>query len=501
MGSDLLLKINNLVKSYAGNVVLNNIDFDIKAGEIHGLVGENGAGKSTLIKIITGFVQRNAGKIIYNNQEIGFDHSRKNSQRIGISAIYQELSLISTLTVAQNIFLGREPLNRISRLIDRKKIYDDAFNLIKKYNFDIDVYAKVEDLSIAKKQLVEILKALSLKSSLIIMDEPTASLNVNESATLFQIIKDLKKSGMSIIYISHRMEEIYSLADRVTILRDGKVVSVLDKENINPDEIIRLMIGRNIAESLSHSTLEDINSETVLTVKNLSSKDKFNNISLELKKGEILGISGLMGSGRTELIRAIFGADPYDSGEIIFNNQHVVPSIQGSINQGFGFVPEDRRLEGFIHDISIQRNIGVCNFEKTSKTSVMNYSREKQLAEKAIDIMNINPKNSDIKVGNLSGGNQQKVVLGKWFVRDLKILIIDEPTAGVDIAAKKEIYSIIQSIIDEGVSVLLVTSDLPELTLLSNRILVMRNGCIVREFHRGEINEEMVLKAASGIEV
>jgi ribose transport system ATP-binding protein len=297
------------------------------------------------------------------------------------------------------------------------------------------------------------------------------------------------------------MEEVFALADRVTVLRDGKKIALLGKNEIDPEEIIKLMIGRNIEEQDSHSMLKKIEGENVLKVEKLTSKRGFKDISFELKKGEILGISGLIGSGRTELARAIFGADSYDDGNIYLNDKKYKPSIKKSIESGIGFVPEERRIQGIIPESSIQRNIAICNFEKISKNTVVSFVKENKLAKEAIEIMNIKPNNTEINVGNLSGGNAQKVVLGKWLVRDLNILIVDEPTAGVDIGAKEEIYTLIEKIANKGVGVIVITSDLPELTRLSNRILIMREGKLITEFSEGSIDEETVLRASQGLMV
>ncbi|WP_461204883.1 sugar ABC transporter ATP-binding protein [Clostridium sp. DL1XJH146] len=501
MKDNILLRAEKIVKSYSGNVVLSDVDFEVKAGEVHALVGENGAGKSTLIKVITGFVERDSGEFYYNGEDIKIKHTRNDAQDMGISAIYQELSSIPSLTVAQNIFLGREPLNKFTKTINKKEMYKRANELIQKYKFDIKADTKVESLSIAKRQLVEILKALSLKASLLIMDEPTASLSASESEILFKIIADLKKEGVSIVYISHRMEEVFALADRVTVLRDGKKVALLEKDQIDPEEIIKLMIGRNIEEQECHSMLKKIDGDSVLKVEKLTSVKGFQNISFNLKKGEILGISGLVGSGRTELARAIFGADKYNSGNIYLNGEKYKPTIKKSIANGIGFVPEERRNQGIVPEISVQRNIAICNFEKISDNNVVSFVKENKLAREAIEIMNIKPNNTEIHVGNLSGGNAQKVVLGKWLVRDLNILIVDEPTAGVDIGAKEEIYTLIEKIAAKGVGVIVITSDLPELTRLSNRILIMREGKLIKEFSEGSIDEETVLKASQGLMV
>jgi ribose transport system ATP-binding protein len=331
------------------------------------------------------------------------------------------------------------------------------------------------------------------------MDEPTSTLTSSETTQLFEIIRQLKASGVSVIYISHRMEEVFALADRVTVLRDGKLVKVLDKPEIAPSEIIRLMIGRTLTADETKRVLVRKTGEPVLEVSKLTSIGRFYDISFTLTKGEILGLAGLVGSGRTEVVRALFGLDPYDSGEIRLNGKPYKPSVQRAMAAGFGMVPEDRRQQGIMADVSMNKNIGITNLDTISNFSWVSGRKEMALCNLGIDLLKIRPKNPDINVGNLSGGNQQKVVVGKWLVRNLKILIIDEPTAGIDVGAKDELYETIQKLAQEGISVICVSSDLPELTRLTDRILVLREGRIVREFAEGHVTEEDVLKASSGI--
>ncbi len=497
----LLLECRGIDKNYNGPQVLSGVDFSLRRGEIHALVGENGAGKSTLIKIVTGITNRNAGTIVFEGHEIPAEFTKNASEKLGIAVIYQELSLIHGMTVAQNIFLTKEPLLPGLPFIDIKKMNSMAQEMIEKYGFDLKATDIIDKLPIAQRQTVEILKALSNRASLMIMDEPTSSLTATESERLFKIIRMLKAEGITVVYISHRMEEVYDLSDRVTVLRDGKLVSVLEGEEITPAEIIRLMIGRELTEDESHHKMVNKRDrEVVLEVKNLCAEGKLNDISFKLHKGEVLGFGGLVGSGRTELMRAIYGIDAFDSGKIVYLGKPYIPTVEKSIASGYGFVPEERRLQGIMGLISINGNIGIANLDTTSNPAgFVSHSKELELTQKAISGLKIRPPNPDHLVGNLSGGNQQKVVVGKWLIRDLKLLIVDEPTVGVDIGAKEEIYQIIDRLSQEGVAVMVVSSDLPELTRVSDRIIVLRKGRIIKEFTEGIVTEEEVLRAASGI--
>ncbi len=481
-------------------MVLSKVDFSLKRGEIHALVGENGAGKSTLIKIVTGITNRNAGTLVFEGQNIPAEHSKNAAERLGIAVIYQELSLIHGMTVAQNIFLTKEPLYPGLKIIDIKKMNTMAQEMINKYGFNLKATDIIDRLPIAQRQTVEILKALSNRASLMIMDEPTSSLTSTESAQLFKIIRQLKSEGITVVYISHRMEEVFALSDRVTVLRDGKLVSVLEKEQISPAEIIRLMIGRALTEDESRHRMVKKDGDVVLAVENLCSEGKLKDVSFKVRKGEVLGFGGLVGSGRSELMRAIYGIDSFDSGNITYLGKPYVPTVEKSIASGYGFVPEERRLQGIMGAISITGNIGIANLDSiSSKSGFVSGKKELERARKAISLLNVKPANPDVLVGNLSGGNQQKVVVGKWLIRDLKLLIVDEPTVGVDIGAKEEMYQTIERLSNEGVAVIVVSSDLPELTRLSDRIIVLRKGRIIKEFAEGIVTEEAVLRAASGI--
>lgn len=497
--NDDLLVCKQIVKSYNGPLVLDRVDFSVKRGEVHALVGENGAGKSTIIKVITGATNRNSGDMMFDGQVIPLNHSRNNAQDLGIGVIFQELSLIPGMTVAQNIFLTKEPFFPGTRFINHRLMNRNAQELIDRYQFPLKATDVIDKLSIAQRQLVEILKAMSMNAKLMIMDEPTSSLTKTEVAMLFEIIRKLKSDGISVLYISHRMEEIYALADRVTVLRDGKLVAVLEKEQISPAEIIRLMIGHKLEENALSHKLEPKDGEVVLEVKDLTSVGKFEKVSFKLHEGEILGLGGLVGSGRTEVVRAIYGIDPIDEGSITYLGKPYKPSVLRSIKSGIGFIPEERRLQGILATLSITHNIGITNLDRLAPKFVLHVKKEDEFSREGIKLVNVKPPVPEQLVGNLSGGNQQKVVLAKWLIRNLKLVIIDEPTVGIDIGAKDEIYTHIKNLASQGVSILLVSSDLPELTRLSDRIIVLRKGRVFTEFKDCVVTSEKILRAASGI--
>ena len=494
-----LLHVSGIEKSFGSNTVMRDVGLHICKGEIMALLGENGAGKSTLVKILTGVYQRDAGKIVFDNVEFPINFNKEFAEKNGISIIYQELSDIPTLTVAQNIYLGHEPLNKLG-LINYKKMNEQAKAVIEKYGFDLNPTDRMSDLSVAKKQLVEILKALNQHCKMLIMDEPTASLSENEVLRLFKIINELKDRGIAILYISHRLKEIEKIADSVTILRDGVVVLEDSIGNVSPDQMIDYMIGKKLAMKNQIKQLTPKHTETVLELKHLTSAGKFEDISFQLKRGEVLGIGGLIGAGRTEVVRAIFGADPFDSGEILLEGKPYTPSLRNALKCGIGFIPEDRRQQGIIPENDISRNIGITNFDQTRGAFGVSRSKEVKLAERMIKTMDVHPADHHYLLCNMSGGNQQKVVIGKWLAKDIKILIADEPTAGVDIGAKSEIYMTIERLCEQGVSVIIVSSDLQELVRISDRVIVMHKRRIFKEFAEGSIQETDILLAASGYE-
>jgi ribose transport system ATP-binding protein len=495
-----LLRVRGIKKSFGATPVLKDVDMEIVKGEVHALMGENGAGKSTLIKIITGVYQSDDGEIFFNGKETEIN-SRADAQNLGIACIYQELSVIPTLTVAQNILLGREPSFGKTPFINKKAMHKTAQSLIDRYGFNLNPRDALEKLTIAQRQMVEILKALSVQASLIIMDEPTASLSGKEAEALFSIIKNLRGMGISVLYISHRLDEVYMLSDRLTVLRDGKKVALLSKAEIVPENVIHLMIGKSLDNNADYGTMKPNNNETVLEVKGLSRTGVFENISFTANRGEILGFGGLIGSGRTEVMRCIVGADKYTGGELFFEGKPYTPvSTFRSISNGICLVPEDRRSQGFIPLLSIKRNIALPNYDLIGKKLRAISSKEEiEMSRGAIKKLDIRPSDPEMKVSVMSGGNQQKVVLAKWLQRDLRILIVDEPTAGIDVGAKDEIYKILEDLAARGVLIILVSSDLRELIRLSTRILVMRKGGIIREFREATVSQDDVLAAASGL--
>lgn len=501
MAGNTILEAKNIYKSFSGVPVLQDVHFEVKAGEVHALMGENGAGKSTLIKIVTGVYSKDEGQIYWEGKPVEINNYQ-DCQKLGVACIYQELSVIPALTVAQNVLLGREPRN--GPFINYKKMNQMTQELIDKYQFPLNPTTIVDNLGIGQRQLIEILKGLSQNSKLLIMDEPTASLSGKEAKMLFQIIRTLREQGVSIIYISHRLEEVYMLSDRLTILRDGKNAAVLEKEEIIPAKVIETMIGKVVDESAgSRKMLHSDDSRPVrLDVKNITSNtDRFRDISFQVRSGEILGFGGLIGAGRTELVRAIYGVDKAASGEVYLDGKKLNPSPKSSIKEGIGFVPEDRRNQGFIPLLSTTKNVALTNYDIVKiNGAAISDNDELSMGKRAIETIDIRPSDPDKQVGVMSGGNQQKVVLGKWLMRNLRLLIVDEPTAGIDVGAKDEIYSILEKLASEGVAVIVVTSDLQELLRISHRILVMRKGNIAKEFKNVEVTQSMVLAAGQGVQ-
>ncbi len=498
--SEVILEAKNIYKSFSGVPVLQDVHFEVQKGEVHALMGENGAGKSTLIKIITGVYSKDGGTIEWEGKPVEIN-SYQDCQKLGMACIYQELSVIPPLTVAQNVFLGREP--KKFGMIDYAKMNQMTQELIDRYDFPLKPTTVVENLGIGQRQLIEILKGLSQNSKLLIMDEPTASLSGKEAESLFHIIETLRSEGVSIIYISHRLEEVYRLSDRLTILRDGQNAAILHKEEIVPKNVIETMIGKAVDESEGSKKLlrSDDSAPVRLKVSHLTDgSDRYRDISFEVHRGEILGLGGLIGAGRTEVVRAIYGIDHAKSGEVHLDGKLLSPSPKNSIQSGIGFVPEDRRNQGFIPLLSTTKNVALTNYDIIKKNGLaVSTASELEMSKRVIKNIDIRPSDPNKEVGVMSGGNQQKVVLGKWLVRDLSLLIVDEPTAGIDVGAKNEIYQILQDLAKTGVAIILVSSDLQELIRVSHRILVMRKGDIVKEFKNVEVTQSKVLSAGQGL--
>ncbi len=495
MEENILLQCRGICKQFNGIPVLKNVDLDVRRGEVHALMGENGAGKSTIIKIITGVYSMDEGQIYIEGEPVNIT-CRQDARCSGISVIYQELSLFPALDVTENIFIGQE-LSHYG-FTRKKEMRKRVQELIDKYEFDLDPTAIVDSLSMAQRQMVEILKALSMDAKLIIMDEPTASLSASESEKLFETIDRLRKKGSSILYISHRLEEVYRLSDRLTVMRDGENVGVLTKDEITPHKVTTLMIGHEITDDKSRERRSRYEGNC-LEVIGLAYKDILKDVSFKAYGGEILGIGGLVGSGRTELIKCIYGAAKPDKGTVTLNGRPVGRSVAKNIRAGFGLVPEDRRNEGFIPFLSIEKNLTISSYDKLAKFGVVNRKKEIGFAEEAIKGYDIRPAMRSLPVGNLSGGNQQKVVLGRWLSRKPKVLLLDEPTAGVDVGVKHELYHMMRALAIAGSIVIMVSSDLEELTRISDRILVMQGGRFFEEFSHEKATQSAVLLAASGV--
>ena len=488
-----LLELKNVSKSFPGVKALDGVSFDLKAGEVHALLGENGAGKSTLMKIISGIHKRDEGSYKIGGKEIT-DINPKIAQSLGIAIIHQELNMCQDLTVAENMFLGREETK--FGLLAQKHLNEKAKAVLEQLKIDIDPEMVIRKLSVSKQQMVEIAKALSTNARILIMDEPTSALTEKECKELFRIINELKQNGCAIVYISHRLEELEEITDRVSIFRDGQYIITKPFNETNLDEIISYMVGREITEKFPKIASQK--GKKILEVRNLNSgivKDA----SFDLFAGEIIGFSGLMGAGRTELVKALFGAERIESGEVILYGERIkISSPKDAISHGIVLGPEDRKSEGLCTKLSIRENIGLANLDQISnKWGLIDKEKEKTLTEKAIKDLKIKTPSIEQDAKNLSGGNQQKVVVGKWMVRDAKVVIFDEPTRGIDVAAKVEIYNIMNQLKEQGVGVIFVSSEMPEVIGMSDRILVMCNGKITGDLKANQTTQDEILHYAT----
>ena len=487
------LKIESVSKQFPGVQALDKVSMNILTGKVHALMGENGAGKSTLIKILAGAYSKDEGKIFFDENELTIE-SPHDSLDLGIKVVHQEISLISGFTVGENIFLENFPANKLG-IVNWKKLYKDSEELFSKIGFDLDPRAIVSDLSISQQQMVEIARAVFQNASIVIMDEPTSSLTPNEIKKLFDVIENLKKNNIAILYVTHKIDEIFEIADEVTVFRDGKHISNRKINETSEEILINDMVGRKVEASLERS--EFVNDNKVMRVKNISTKTKLKNISFDLSKGEILGFFGLMGAGRTELAKAIFGYDKISAGEIEINKQ-VFKNFNTSImvNNGLGYVTEDRKGEGIVKDLNLRENMTLPSLELFEKLLFINKIKEKKLANEYIQKFEVKTPSSERLITLLSGGNQQKILLSRWLLRDLKIIILDEPTRGVDIGAKTEVLRLINDLANEGLSVILMTSEMNDLLSLSDRIMVMANGEIKDEFLGNKVTQEEIFRAS-----
>lgn len=489
------IEMTGIMKSFGTNQVLNNAGFFLRDGEVHALMGENGAGKSTLMKILTGVYTRDGGVVKVNGQEVHYNNPQE-AEAAGIVFIYQELNVMFDLTVEENLFMGKE-ITKGFGICDKKAMRAKAEEVLERMGVSIPVDTVMSDLSVGQQQMIEICKALLVDAKVIIMDEPTAALTQSETAALFEVIQNLRKRGVSIVYISHRMEEIFELCDRITVLRDGQYIDTCEIKDITMDDVVKMMIGREIGErypSRNHSV-----GKTVFEVKGLSRKGAFNDVSFTVGAGEVLGVSGLMGAGRTEIMQAIFGYLPADSGEILIDGQPVkIKNPMDAMKAGIGFITEDRKVEGLMLDKTIRENIALANLGTISGSGVISKAKEKSLISRGIEEFKIRCFGTEHECGNLSGGNQQKVVLAKWIYTEPKILILDEPTRGVDIGAKKEIYNVINDMARKGVAIIMVSSELPEILGMSDRVMVVREGDVRGILDIENASQESIMTLATG---
>ena len=493
------LEMRGITKRFSNVEVLSKIDFSVRQGETHALLGENGAGKSTLMKIIMGLYSPNEGEMYFNGEKIE-PKSPSDALKIGISMIYQELNVLPHLTIAENIFMGREPQKGI--LIDRRKMNEDTRALMKEFKLDLSPQTPMRNLSIAQAQVVEIIKAVSYDSKMVIMDEPTSSLTAAETEELYLIIERLKKRGVSVIYISHRLEELLIVADRVTVFRDGHKIATHNMCDVTKAQMIEEMVGRPLVDLYpkAETTIGDV----MLEVKGLSRKGVIDDISFQARKGEILGFSGLVGAGRTETARAIFGMDPFDAGQILLEGKELrIRCPKDAIDNGIVMASEDRKQVGLVLCQSVRSNISLPNLDKIRNAFVLNRKKERRMCQQAINDVLVKTASMEQPVSSLSGGNQQKVVLAKWLLANPKVIILDEPTRGVDVGAKAEIYRIISKLAAEGRTVILISSDMPEIIGMCDRVLVLFQGKITGEFHRedivsGKVGQQELLSAAIG---
>ena len=499
MDNQIVLSMQDICKEFPGVKALDGVGFELRKGEVHAICGENGAGKSTLLKILNGIYKRDSGKVVLNGKEVHFKNIQ-DARHHGVSVIPQEIQVAPHMTVAENIFMGKLPM-KFFGLVDWKKVQEDTKNIQKRLGstaVNMGVKTKVASLSMGHKQLIEILRALSFKTEILALDEPTSSLSDEETAQLFKLIRELTAQGISIIYVSHRLKEIFEICDRVTVLKDGKYAGTRSIKEIDSSEIVKMMVGRdlNLFGELE-CNLIDRNTE-LLAVKNLTRDGVFRDISFSVRKGEILGFFGIVGSGRTEVARAIFGVDKKTSGQVFINGKAVdIKSPAKAVENKMGFVTEDRHGEGLVLTASVKWNLTLPFIKRLSKLSFLKHRLERTTAKELMKTLNVKAPNEETIIKGLSGGNQQKVVIAKWVAAGSDVLIFDEPTRGIDVGAKAEVYRLMKSLAKEGKAIIMISSELPEILGLSHRILVFRDGEIKAEFDNcAELTEEDIIKKA-----
>ncbi|KAJ49182.1 ribose transport system ATP-binding protein [Clostridium tetanomorphum] len=490
-----LLEMINISKSFPGVKALENVNLKAYGGQVLALLGENGAGKSTLMKILSGVYKKDEGKVLIDGREVEV-YGIKDAEKLGVSIIHQELSLLPNLSIYENIFLGNEKYNGIFRKLDKKYMKEKSHELLSKIGFNVKSDTLVKDLTVGEMQMIEIIKAVSKNSKIIIMDEPTTALTDVETNKLFEVIEKLKSDGIAIIYISHRLDEIFKICDSVTVLRDGKYVGEALVKDVTKDELIAMMVGRKLEEQFPYR--EEEKGEALLKVENLCYKNKVKNVSFQVKAGEILGIAGLMGSGRTETVKTIFGEYKKSLGDIYVEGKKVnIKSPKDAIKYGIAYLSEDRKKEGLILNMSVRENMSLCSLKKyESSLKSINKKAELEEVNDYIKKLSVKTPSASQLIKNLSGGNQQKAIIAKWIMISPKILIIDEPTRGIDVGAKKEIYEVLNELKKMGKAVIMISSDMPEILGVSDRILVMSEGRLSGELSREEATQESVMKYA-----
>jgi len=494
--SEYVLEMRDIVKRYPGVLAVDHGQLTLRPGEVHCLVGENGAGKSTLMKVLAGAIPMDSGEIRLSGEPVSVT-SPHHAQQLGISMIYQEFNLSPFLSVAENIFLGREPRLGKTPFINWSTMYRDAREILGRVRTDLDVRKPVNECSVAQQQIVEIAKALSFSSKVIVMDEPSATLTDHELKALFDLIRGLKKDGIGMIYISHRLEEIFEISDRVTVMRDGQYIGTKEVSEVHREDLIHMMVGRELKDEYPKERFA--RGEEVLRVEGLGIDGAFQDVSFSLHKGEIMGLTGLVGAGRTEVARAIFGADKLHAGQIFLDGRPItVTSPQDAIRQGIGLLTEDRKTQGLVLGMSVRENTTLANLKDLVRFLFVDRGREREVTLKYVDDLRIKTPTIEQTAQNLSGGNQQKVVLAKWLFTGCRVLIFDEPTRGIDVGAKVEIYKLMNELVRNGVCILMISSELPEVLGMCDRILVMHEGRLAGELPRADADQERLMRLATG---
>jgi ABC-type sugar transport system ATPase subunit len=491
-----ILRMEGIRKSFGGVHALRGVDLDLHEGEVLALVGENGAGKSTLVEVLCGNVRQDSGRIVYQGHPVHFAGAME-AAFAGISIVHQELSMVPELTVAENIFCAREPVFPVIGFVDRRRLYRDAAEILTRFDLNVPPNVPVGRLPVAIQQMIEIAKALSLDCRVLILDEPTSALTEREIHYLFDIIDRLRERGVAIIYISHKLPEVFTVADRVMVMRDGELVGARAKSEVTPDDVVRMMVGRALGSGYPERA--SLVGRTVLEVKGLTREPRFRDVSFELRAGEILGVAGLVGAGRTEVARAIFGIDRPDRGLVLLNGEPLHIGDPGeAVECGIGYVPEDRKDLGLFLGLSVRTNVGAASLRANSVAGFMSSRRERAMAEEYVQRLSIRTPSIETTTSNLSGGNQQKVMLAKWLAIHPKVLMVDEPTRGVDVGAKAEVHAILRRLADAGTAVLMISSELPEVIGASDRIMVMHEGDVTGVVDGKTATEEQIMFLAAG---